>query len=43
MFSLSGDSEHLVQLPVELQLDVKGGKNLRIQVLIAELARHGVK
>lgn len=41
MSSLSGGSEHLVQLPVELQLGAKGEKNLKIQVLMAELD-HGV-
>lgn len=43
MFFLSGDSEHLVQLPAELQLDAKGERNLKIQVLRAELAHRGVK
>ena len=42
MFSLSGGSELLVQLPAELQLDGKGEKNVKIQDLMAELA-HGVR
>jgi len=37
MSSLSGGSKHLVQPPVELQLDAKGEKTLKIQVFVAEL------